>query len=108
SASGKTTVAHSILGLLPQFATTSGTVRYRGTALTALSPEELRQVRGTQIGMIFQDALAGLNPTLTVGEQLAELFVAHRNMRPNEAKAESLRLLAQVLPDAERASGAYP
>jgi oligopeptide/dipeptide ABC transporter ATP-binding protein len=108
SASGKTTVAHAILGLLPQFASTAGEVRYRGTALTSLSADELRQVRGTQIGMIFQDALAGLNPTLTIGEQLAEIFVAHRKLRPNDAKAEALRLLARVLPDAERAVNAYP
>lgn len=108
SASGKTTVAHAVLGLLPPFASTAGEVRYRGTPLTSLSAEELRQVRGTQIAMIFQDALAGLNPTLTIGDQLAELFVAHRQMRPAEAKAEALRLLARVLPDAERAVGAYP
>lgn len=108
SASGKTTVAHAVLGLLPQFASTEGEVRYRGTALTSLSKEEMRQIRGTQIGMIFQDALAGLNPTLTVGDQLSELFVAHRQMRPGDAKAEAFGLLARVLPDAERAANAYP
>lgn len=108
SASGKTSVAHAILGLLPQHADAAGEVRYRGVALTSLSREELRRVRGTHISMIFQDALAGLNPTLTIGEQLAELFAVHRSLHPKQANAAALRVLTGVLPDAERTAAAYP
>ena len=108
SAAGKTTVAQAILGLLPQQATIEGEVLYRGTSLQSLSTEDLRRVRGEEITIIFQNALASLTPTLPLGDQLAELYRAHRGMDQASARAEAIRVLATVLPDPERIAGAYP
>ena len=87
SAAGKTTVAQAILGLLPQQASISGDVRYRGASLQSLSAEDLRRVRGEEIAIIFQNALASLTPTLAIGDQLAEVYRAHRNMDQARARA---------------------
>ncbi|MEX2446494.1 MAG: ABC transporter ATP-binding protein [Dehalococcoidia bacterium] len=108
SAAGKTSVAHSILGLLPQHATLSGEVRFRDRLISGLSAEELRDVRGEQIAMIFQDALSSLTPTLSIGEQLVEMFRAHRSLDTVAAHEAALRTLAGVLPDPERIVDAYP
>lgn len=108
SAAGKSSVAHAILGLLPGNATIEGDVRYRGQSLKSLSREELRRVRGERISMIFQDPLASLTPTLTVGVQLAEVFSVHRGLSKAEAREEALAALRRVLPDPERVADLYP
>jgi oligopeptide transport system ATP-binding protein len=109
SAAGKSTVAHAILGLLPYNADVeSGEIRYRGRPLLGMPPEELRDVRGSEIAMIFQDAQSALTPTLRVGEQLAELFRAHRGLGHQEANAEARRVLAPLLPDVDRVFNAFP
>ena len=109
SAAGKSTVGHALLGLLPTNAEmTARSMRFRGRSLLNLSPEELRQIRGEQISMIFQDALGALTPTLRVREQLVELFQAHRDISKEEATAEALAALARLLPDAERVFDLYP
>ena len=108
SAAGKTTVAQAILGLLPQQATIEGDVLYRGASLQAMSEDALRHVRGEEIAMIFQNALAALTPTLSIGEQLAEVYRAHRDMDEKAARAEALRSLAEVLPDAPRIAEVFP
>ena len=105
SAAGKTSVAHAILGLLPTQAVVEGEVRLRGAILEG---EELRRARGEQISVIFQDALASLTPTLTVGEQVAEMFRVHRNLDGRAADAAAVEALRVVLPDAERVAAAYP
>ncbi len=108
SAAGKTTVAQAILGLLPQQATITGDVRYRGTSLQSMSPEDLRRVRGEEIAIIFQNALASLTPTLSIGEQLAEVYRAHRDMDEATARSAALGVLRTVLPDPERIADAFP
>jgi oligopeptide/dipeptide ABC transporter ATP-binding protein len=109
SGAGKSTVAHAMLGLLPGSATiTAGDVRYRGRRLLELSPEALRSVRGAEIAMIFQDALAALTPTLRIGEQLAELFEAHRRLSRAEAHAAAVRVLDSMFPDGDRIADAFP
>ena len=107
SAAGKTTVAQAMLGLLT-LADVTGDVRYRGRSLHAMTPEELRHVRGEEIAMIFQNALASLTPTIEVGEQLAEVYRAHRGMDKESARASALQVLATVLPDPEQVAHAYP
>lgn len=105
SAAGKTSVAHAILGLLPAQATVEGEVRLRGEILEG---DELRRARGEEISVIFQDALASLTPTLTVGEQVAEMFRVHRGLDPREAAAAAIEALRTVLPDAQRVAESYP
>lgn len=109
SGAGKSSVAHAILGLLPGSASvTNGEVVYRGRRLLELPPDELREVRGAEIAMIFQDALAALTPTLRIGEQLAELFEAHRRIGRREATAEAVRVLNELFPDGDRIADAFP
>ncbi len=108
SAAGKSSVAHAMLGLLPSNAEVSGTILYNGRSLLDLSSEERRQVRGGEIAMIFQDAMAGLTPTLRIGEQIAELFLAHERLDAKAARAAALEALRPLLPDAERIVDAYP
>jgi len=109
SAAGKSTIGHALLGLLPGNAEVDArSMRYRDRSLLGLAAEELRQIRGEQISMIFQDALGALTPTLRVREQLVELFQAHRNISKEQAEVEAFAALERLLPDAERAFDAYP
>ena len=81
SASGKTSVALAVLGLLPDNATIeSGEVRYAGESLLDGDGERLRSLRGSELSIIFQDAQSALTPTLRVGEQVAEVFAAHGDL----------------------------
>jgi len=109
SAAGKSTIGHAILGLLPGNAEVQADgLRFRGRSLLDLATEELRQIRGDEIAMIFQDALSSLTPTLRVRDQLSELFLAHREIGKDEAEAQALEALSRLLPDAERVFDLYP
>jgi len=111
SGCGKSTAALSILGLLPQPAgrIASGRVLFRGEDLVAASPARLRQVRGDRIAMIFQDPLTALNPTLRVGEQIAEVFRAHRDISQKHAMERAVELLAIVgIPRPRERADDYP
>lgn len=108
SASGKSTVAHAILGLLPASADVSGEVLLRGRSLRSLPPEDLRRVRGSEIAMIFQHAQSSLTPTLTIGEQMSELYRAHDRISREEAYVRAVEALRMVLADPERIAGSYP
>ncbi len=108
SGSGKSTVAHAILGLLPPNAETEGDIRYLGRSLANLTQEQLRRLRGSEISMIFQDAHASLTPTMTIGEQMAELYRAHRHDDEYAARRAAVEALGTVLPDPERVADAYP
>jgi oligopeptide/dipeptide ABC transporter ATP-binding protein len=108
SAGGKTSVAHAILGLLPGNATLAGEIRYRGDLLNGDDHERLRSVRGSEIAMIFQGAHSALTPSMTIGEQLAEIFRTHRHLSPEAAHAAGLEALRTSLSDAERVVDAYP
>ena len=73
SGCGKTMTALSVMGLLPQGGrVVGGKILLEGQDLTAMSPKEVRRLRGTRIGMIFQDPLTSLNPTMTIGKQVGE------------------------------------
>ena len=101
SGSGKSTLANAVMGLLPDSATVSGTIRMADLALTGLSETEMRCLRGNRIGMIFQDASASLDPTWSVGDQIAEAVRAHKPVSRAAAKARAIGLMEEVgIPDA--------
>jgi oligopeptide/dipeptide ABC transporter ATP-binding protein len=100
SGCGKTTLSMALMGLLPSAARTSGEILFRGTDLTALPEAARRELRGSQIGMIFQDPATSLDPTFGVGFQVAETIRAHRDVSRKEARARALSLLTKVgIPD---------
>ena len=110
SGSGKTTAGMSVLRLLPGEAEVlSGSVHYRGRDLLSLSDNDLRPIRGRQIAMIFQDPVAGLNPVIDIGSQVAEMLTSHLPMNKKEAKRRAIDILHNVgLSDPERVAKAYP
>ena len=110
SGSGKSVTALSILGLLGDAGRmASGSIHFDGTDLAAMSAQNLRQVRGNRIAMIFQEPMSSLNPSLTIGKQVAEPIWLHRSVPWAEAYAEAAELLAQVaIPDAASRLDDYP
>lgn len=97
SGSGKTTLAMSVLGLIePPGRVESGEVIFHGRVLSALDERQLDQVRGRQIGMVFQNALASLNPTFSVGAQIAEVLQVHRGLRRAAARRQAGEWLRRV------------
>jgi peptide/nickel transport system ATP-binding protein len=110
SGCGKTVTALSIMRLLPpQTTELEGEVRFAGENLLGLPPEEMRNVRGNRIGMVFQEPMTSLNPVFTVGEQVAEVLRQHRDISHREAKIEATDALTRVgLPDAARRFDQYP
>ncbi len=110
SGSGKSVTALSIIGLLPDGATASGSVRLQGREILGLSSRELRGVRGAQIALISQDPVASLNPVFTIGFQVIEAVRAHnRALRGAAARRRAIELLSLVdIPDPERRMGQYP
>ncbi|WP_458401252.1 ABC transporter ATP-binding protein [Candidatus Avelusimicrobium sp.] len=97
SGCGKTLHALSILKLLPPGGKISqGRILFKGKDILSLPPEELRQLRGGKISMIFQDPMTSLNPIRTIGKQLTETILAHRKMSKLRAQAKALSLLKQV------------
>ncbi len=110
SGAGKTTVGMSILRLLPQTGEIlSGQVMFDGQDLLTAPEQTLRTIRGRRIAMIFQDPVAGLNPVLSIGSQVAEMLTSHISMNKKEARQRSLQILRNVgLSDPERVAKAYP
>jgi peptide/nickel transport system ATP-binding protein len=109
SGSGKTLTGLSVLGLEPPGATVSGRVWFRDEELRAASPRRLRDIRGASIAMIFQEPMTSLNPSLTVGRQVAEVLRRHQGLSGNDAKSRVLELFDLVrLPAAERHLRSYP
>ena len=110
SGSGKTTAAMSVLRLLPgQAEVLSGSVHYRGRDLLSVADHDLRPIRGRQIAMIFQDPVAGLNPVINIGSQVAEMLTSHLDINKKEAKRRAIGILHDVgLSDPERVAKSYP
>ena len=110
SGSGKTTVALSILNLLPRAGRIdSGRVLYGERDLLALKGEDLRRIRGREISMIFQDPTGGLNPVMTIGAQVEEIVRTHLDVSKKESRKITLDALeAQGLSQPERIAGSFP
>jgi oligopeptide/dipeptide ABC transporter ATP-binding protein len=111
SGSGKSITCLSLLGLLPSSARLiEGEVRFKGRDIARLSPAELQQLRGRSIGMVLQDAMTSLNPLMTIGEQVGEVFRYHRGITDRrELERLSVEALETVkIPAARERLASYP
>jgi ABC-type dipeptide/oligopeptide/nickel transport system ATPase component len=110
SGAGKTTLAHSIMRVVPPPGrVVKGETKLYGRDLQQLSESELRRVRGKEIAMIVPNPRAELNPLLTIGEQLANVARAHLRLDKREARERAVHILSHVkIPDPGRRANAYP
>lgn len=110
SGSGKSMTALSLMGLLPFGASMDrGSIIFKGAELGDLKPAARREVCGRHMGMVFQEPLTALNPVLTIGEQVAEIFRYRQGSSKREARLKALELLSQVgLPNPGQALESYP
>jgi peptide/nickel transport system ATP-binding protein len=109
SGCGKSVTNLTIMGLNPKTAQTSGEALFRGEDLLHASPKRLREIRGNEIAMIFQDPMTSLNPVHRIGNQLVEAILLHKDISKAEAKARALEALKEVgIPQAERRLDDYP
>ena len=109
SGSGKSVTSLALSGLLPDTARVHGSIRLGETEVTTASPERLRQLRGREVGMIFQDPTTTLNPVLPIRRQLIEGQVAHGQITRDRAAARAVELLREVdIPDPAGRANQYP
>ncbi len=109
SGSGKTQSSMSLIGLLPSNGRATGSAKLKGVELIGLSGTQLREVRGNEIAVIFQEPMTALNPVYTVGFQIVETLRTHFVMAPSQAKARALELMRLVeIPDPEGSFDKYP
>ncbi|MFF4995818.1 ABC transporter ATP-binding protein [Streptomyces sp. NPDC000656] len=111
SGSGKSVTAQAIMGILdmPPGKIPQGEILFRGQDMLKMSFEERRKLRGRKIAMIFQDALSSLNPVLTVGYQLGEMFRVHQGLSKKEARLKAIELMDKVkIPAAKERVDDYP
>jgi len=109
SGSGKSVTAMSVLDLLPENARRRGVIELCGEDLIAASPTRLRDVRGGEVGVVFQEPMTALNPVYTIGAQLREVLSSHGRLSRRAADARALELLRLVnLPEPERRLRQYP
>ncbi len=110
SGSGKSMTASALMGLLPpMLPIRGGRIMLGERDIVRLSEDEMRAIRGPEIGMIFQEPMTALNPLRTAGDQIAEMFRAHTDLPKKEIEARALKLLDEVgIPDPASAYRAYP
>ncbi|MGX2994739.1 ABC transporter ATP-binding protein [Streptomyces sp. JNUCC 64] len=111
SGSGKSVTAQAVMGILdmPPAKIPQGEILFRGKDMLKMSAEERRKIRGRKIAMIFQDALSSLNPVLSVGYQLGEMFRVHQGLSKKEAKVKAIELMDRVkIPAAAARVTDYP
>jgi peptide/nickel transport system ATP-binding protein len=109
SGCGKSITALALMGLLPQSAGVSGSIKLDGNELVGLSDADYCELRGNRISMIFQEPMTALNPMHTIGRQIAEPLRRHKNVSAAQARKEAIALLDRVgLPDAAKRVDAYP
>ncbi|MEU6931502.1 ABC transporter ATP-binding protein [Streptomyces sp. NPDC046385] len=111
SGSGKSVTAQAVMGILdmPPGKISGGEILFQGKDLLKLKEEERRKIRGAKMAMVFQDALSSLNPVVSVGEQLGEMFQVHRGMSKKDSRAKAVELMDRVrIPAAKERVGQYP
>jgi peptide/nickel transport system ATP-binding protein len=111
SGCGKSVTALSIMGLIPRppGRIAGGEILFQGIDLLTLKPAEMRERRGNQISMIFQEPMTSLNPAFTVGDQIVEGILRHRNVSKQQAKTHAIEMLRRVrIPSPERRFEEYP
>ncbi|GAA5148855.1 hypothetical protein GCM10025768_11190 [Microbacterium pseudoresistens] len=109
SGSGKSITALAIMGLLPDGAVASGSIRWNGRELIGLPDRELAQLRGDEIGMVFQEPRTALNPIRTAGRQIAESIRIHEPISRREARTRAIAEAERVhLPDPASLLARYP
>ena len=111
SGSGKSVTALSIMGLVPNppGRIVGGSIKFRGKDLVSMDAEELREIRGNDIAMIFQEPMTALNPVYTVGNQIMEAITLHQGKSKAEARAQAIDMLRKVgIPGPETRVDSYP
>ncbi|XDA99705.1 ABC transporter ATP-binding protein [Sulfitobacter sp. LCG007] len=110
SGCGKSTVALGVMQDLGRNGRiTGGSIRFKGRDLGAMSQKELRDIRGSEIAMIYQEPMASLNPAMRIGRQLMEVPMIHQGLSEKQARQRALQVVSDVkLPDPERILKAYP
>lgn len=111
SGSGKSVTARSIMGMLPapQARLAGGEIHFQGRDITRLSRSQMRKLRGSEIGMVFQDPMSSLNPTMKIGAQIAEGLRQHQKLSRSEAHVRTVELLQLAgIPDAASRYHQYP
>jgi len=109
SGSGKSLTALSIMKLAPQNASISGKIFFKGQDVLRMDDRQLRNLRGNKISMIYQDPMSALNPTLTIGEQIAEALRCHNSITKSEEKRKVIEILEDVgIPDPIHRIKEYP
>ncbi|MFF1560454.1 ABC transporter ATP-binding protein [Streptomyces sp. NPDC058279] len=111
SGSGKSVTAQAVMGILdmPPGRIAGGEILFQGRDLLTMREEERRKIRGAEMAMIFQDALSSLNPVLSVGAQLGEMYEVHHGLSRKAARAKAVELMDRVrIPAAKQRVGDYP
>ena len=109
SGSGKTVLSRATMGLLPGTATRTGTITYNGQVISDLPKDEVRELWGTGLAMIFQDPMTALNPVRRIGAQLTESLTVRLGMDKKAAKLKAIELLKRVrIPDPESMLRKFP
>jgi len=109
SGSGKSMTARSVLRLLPKAARLEGSIRFRGKEVLAMTPAEIRAMRGALVSMVFQDPMTSFNPVLRIGEQIAEAIALHGKTGRRTLRERVMMLLASVgIADPRARARAYP
>ena len=110
SGSGKTMTALAIMGLLPANGRINrGSIEFDGTDLVSVSEKDARRRRGTDLGMIFQDPMTSLNPTMQIGDQIGEGLIVHRGMSRKDARGRAIEILQRVgMPRPDRIASDFP
>jgi peptide/nickel transport system ATP-binding protein len=110
SGCGKSTIAFGIVDFLgPNGRITDGSIKFQGREMVGRSQDELRKLRGDQVAVVYQDPMQALNPSLSIGDQLAEVLIVHRGISRAEAWRKSIAMLERVyMPDAAQVMRRYP
>lgn len=111
SGCGKSVTVQSILGLIPSppGRIAGGSAKFKGTEMLGQPISELNKIRGKHIGMIFQDPMTSLNPTMTVGDQIMETLLIHNSLSKDEARKRAIKLLEDVhIPEAKTRVDHFP